>query len=115
MHPAQLAKFTSHKFKDQSEVIGFAAAHPGALTTLFLGMVHQRMHQGVLRRSKDLRRCSVVSWAERHSGLSELRGQTELMTLACAMDLVNDRQLEAAMDVLAQRISALQAAKISTS
>ena len=106
-----MAEFANHSSKGQAEVIAFAAEHPGALTAFFLGMVHQRMSQGVVRRSSDLRRGSVVAWAERHSGLSELRDQRELLTLATAMDLINDRQLESAMDVLSQRISSLQAAK----
>ena len=54
---------------------------------------------------------SLLSWVERHSGLSEVRDIKEAVTLATAMDLVSQGQFEELMDVLSQRPSALQAAK----
>ena len=54
---------------------------------------------------------SVQAWAERHSGLSELRDLREVMTLAAVMDAVNSDTLEEAMDILGQRMLAIQQAK----
>lgn len=111
LSPRQVTRFAGHKFRDQSDVISFAAQHPGALTAFFLGMVHQKLHQGLVRNTRDFRRTSVLSWVERHSGLAEVRDVREAVTLATAMDLMNQGQYAELMDVLAQRLSALQAAK----
>ena len=64
-----------------------------------------------MRRTVSLRNASVSQWAAQHSGLTEVRDQREVATLAQVMDLINPRTLEEAMDVLAQRIVAIQQAK----
>ena len=53
----------------------------------------------------------MTTWAQAHSGLTELRDQREVQTLALVMDLINAQDLATAMDVLAQRIIAIQQAK----
>ena len=109
--PGKLQRFAAKKFRDQPDVIAFAATHPGALSGFFLAMVHQRVSQGLIRESRQLRGHSVVDWVQRCSGLVELRDTREAQTLAMAMDAINQNQLATCMDVLAQRIQALQAAK----
>lgn len=104
-------KFQSQSFKDQGAVLAFAAKHPGALSAFFLAMVHQRMSQGLVRRTSDLRSQSLVQWAQSHAGLTETRDQREVLTLAMAMDNINNKQLSSAMDILSQRIQAIQVAK----
>jgi outer membrane biosynthesis protein TonB len=107
----ELSRFATRKFRDQSEIISFAATHPGALTGFFLSMVHQRANQGLMAETKSLRTQSLVSWVANHAGLTEMRYRREALTLAMAMDAINGRQLAYAMDVLSQRIQSIQAAK----
>ena len=109
--PKKVQKFAVRRFRDQGDVISFAAQHPGALTAHFLHMVHQRFTQLMMRETKQYRDHALVDWAAQHSGLSEVRDQKEVMTLCLAMDSINARKLETAMDVLSQRINAIQAAK----
>ena len=107
----QITRMATRRFKDQSEVLAFAAQHPGALTAAFLQMVRQRTSQIMMSNTRELRNVSLVDWAQHHLQLTEMRDQKEIMTLCLAMDNINARKLEAAMDVLSQRIAAVQAAK----
>jgi hypothetical protein len=111
VEPKKVQRFASRRFRDQGDVIAFAASHPGALTAHFLHLVHQRFSQLTMKETKQYRSHSIVDWALHHSGLTETRDQKEVMTLALVMDSINARKLETAMDVLAQRIAAIQAAK----
>ncbi len=104
-------KLETAKFKAKGDLMAFAAKQPGALSAYFLSMVHRKLSHGRISQSKQLRRASVSQWATAHSGLSEIRDQREVQTLALVMDLVNTDDLAAAMDVLAQRIIAVQRAK----
>ena len=52
-----------------------------------------------------------MEWAALHCPVTEKRDQKELATLCLAMDCINARRLSSAMDVLAQRVSAIQVAK----
>eukprot|EP00972_Heterocapsa_arctica_P095919 14153163-Heterocapsa_arctica.AAC.1 len=74
-------------------------------------MVHQKLSHGIVRNTRELRSVSVSQWAAQYSGLTELRDLREIQTLAYVMDLVNMRDMEQAMDVLAQRVIAIQQAK----
>ena len=76
-----------------------------------MAMVHQRMNSGRLSESKQLREVSVTQWAQQAAGLSEVRDQREVLTLASVMDHINANDLATAMDILSQRISAVQRAK----
>ena len=64
-----------------------------------------------MTKSSQLREANVVQWASQHSGLTEIRDVREVLTLAEAMDCINRREISRAMDVLAQRILAIQQAK----
>ena len=108
----ELSRFATRKFRDQSEVVAFAASHPGALSGFFFSVsCYRRAHQGLMTKTRDLRHQSVVTWVANHSGLTETRDRREALTLAMAMDAINSKQLAYAMDVLSQRIQSIQAAK----
>jgi len=81
------------------------------LSGYFLAMIHQKLSHGLVKHTSDLHRVSVSQWAAQHSGLTEVRDQREVATLAAAMDAVNSRCLEDVMDIMAQRILAIQQAK----
>ena len=99
------------KFKRKGELIAYATKHPGALTAHFLASIFARLSKGRVERSAQLREASVVAWAAQHSGLSEVRDVREVLTLAEAMDSINRKEIERAMDILSQRILAIQQAK----
>ncbi|CAL1168520.1 unnamed protein product, partial [Cladocopium goreaui] len=65
----------------RGDLVSFAARHPGALT------------------------------AEQFSGLTEVRDMKEVVTSAEILDAVNREEISQALDVLCQRILAIQAAK----
>ena len=111
MDPAQERKLDTEEFKAKGDLLAFAATHPGALSGYFPAMVHRKLSRGRLSETKQLRQASVTTWAQAHSGLTELRDQREVQTLALVMDLINGQDLATAMDVLAQRIIAIQRAK----
>ena len=69
------------KLKKRGDLVSFAARHPGALT------------------------------AEQFSGLTEVRDMKEVVTSAEILDAVNREEISQALDVLCQRILAIQAAK----
>ncbi len=96
------------KFKKRGNVVTYAAQHPGALSAFFLAGVLARLSKGLLRRTKQLREASVVQWASQCAGLTEVRDIREVLTLAQVMDHVNRDELAQAMDVLAQRVIAIQ-------
>ena len=104
-------KLETQKFRARGDLMAFAAKHPGALSGYFLAMVHRRLSQGRLTHTRQLRDVSVTAWAQQHSGVTEVRDNKEILTLALVLDLVNGNDLEAALDVLAQRILAVQRAK----
>ena len=58
-----------------------------------------------------MRGVSVTSWAQKHAGLTELRDQREVSTIAHTLDMVSRGDVAEAMDVLCQRILAIQQAK----
>ena len=109
--PRELRELEAKKFKARGELLSFAARKPGALRGYFLSAVHQRLSHGPVRRTASLRNASVAQWAAQHSGLTEVRDQREVATLAQVMDFINLRTLEEAMDVISQRIVAIQQAK----
>ncbi|CAE8604573.1 unnamed protein product, partial [Polarella glacialis] len=67
--------------------------------------------QGSCGQEWQLREASVASWAGQYTGLTEVRDLREVMTLANIMDSINRREMVQAMDVLSQRIVAIQLAK----
>ena len=99
------------KFKKRGDLVAFAARHPGALTAHFLASVYQRLSKSQLTRSSQLRDVSVTAWAHQFSGLTEVRDVKEVLTLAEILDAVNRKEISQALDVLCQRILAIQSAK----
>ena len=59
----------------------------------------------------DLMKVNVAQWASQNAGLSDIRDIREVATLSHAMDAINRREAAMAMDILAQRILAIQLAK----
>lgn len=109
--PTAERRLEGEKFKARGDLLSFAARRPGALSAFFLAMVHRKLCQGRITQSKPLRRMSVTTWAQQHSGLTEQRDLKEVLTLATVVDLMNSDDLSAAMDVMTQRIAAIQRAK----
>jgi hypothetical protein len=109
--PKQLRALEAQRFKARGELLTFAAKHPGALSAHFLQIVHQRMMHGPLKRTKQLRDVNVSQWAASSTGLTEVRDLREVATLAAVMDYINSRDLGTAMDIIAQRVVAIQKAK----
>ena len=99
------------RFKKKGDLINFAARHPGALTAHFLAGVYARLSKGTISRSSQLRDVSVTAWAHQFAGLTEVRDMKEVVTLAEILDHVNRREISRALDVLCQRILAIQSAK----
>jgi hypothetical protein len=108
--PYQIRRLEQVKFKARGDLMSFAAKHPGALSGYFLAMAHQKVSNGRVMRTKDLRNTSVSAWAQMQE-VGETRDKREVATLAWVMDLINLKDLEVAMDVLSQRILAIQRAK----
>ncbi|CAE7221804.1 unnamed protein product [Symbiodinium sp. CCMP2592] len=100
------------KWKKKGDLVAFAAKHPGALTAHFLAGVYARLSKGTMTRTSQLREASVAAWAHQFTGLSEIRDLKEVLTLAEILDSVNRREIERAMDILCQRILAIQVAKM---
>ena len=111
--PKQIQNFATRKFRDQSDVVSFAAAHPGALAAAFLQQVHQKYSQLMMSNTKDLRKHNLVEWSGLHSNTPDKRDSKEMVTCCLAMDSINAGQLATAMDVLSQRIVAIQLARSS--
>ena len=101
----------AQKFKRKGELLAYATKHPGALSAHFLASIYARLSKGRMTQSSQPREANVVQWASQHSGLTEIRDVREVLTLAEAMDCINRREISRAMDVLAQRILAIQQAK----
>ena len=100
-----------HRFKKKGDVVQYAATHPGALSGYFLAQCFARLSKGAVSTQGDLNKVSVAQWASQHAGLSDIRDTREVATLACAMDAINRREVQQAMDILSQRILAIQLAK----
>eukprot|EP00438_Fugacium_kawagutii_P020628 Skav223011 [mRNA] locus=scaffold1422:63331:69191:+ [translate_table: standard] len=99
------------RLKKKGDLLSFAAKNPGALTAHFLAGVYARLSKGTISRSSQLREASVSAWAHQHSGLSEPRDLKEVLTLAEVLDHVNRREIARALDIIVQRIVAIQQAR----
>jgi len=107
----QLHKLSAQRFKNRGALLAFAAKHPGALTASFLAEVHRKCGLGEVRETKNLRKASVRTWATDKSGLTDLRDQREISTLAAVADHLQVDEVAMALDIICQRISAVQLAK----
>ncbi|CAE8597891.1 unnamed protein product, partial [Polarella glacialis] len=107
----QVHQLDMEKFKKRGDVVAYAAKNPGALTAHFLAAIYARLSKGHVTKSGQLREASVAAWAGQYTGLSEVRDLREVMTLANIMDSINRREVAHTMDVLSQRIVAIQLAR----
>ena len=108
---AHLSHVDGLKLKKKGDLVVFAAKNPGALTAHFLAGVYARLSKGTITRTSQLRDVSVAQWAHQYAGLTEVRDIKEVLTLAEVLDAVNRKEVATALDVLCQRILAIQAAK----
>ena len=99
------------RLKKRGDLVSFATKNPGALTAHFLAGVYARLSKGTVTRSSQLRDASVTAWAHQHAGLSEPRDIKEVLTLAEILDNVNRKEIARALDILVQRIVAIQSAR----
>ena len=109
---ADLHALEQVKFKQKGALAAYAAAHPGALTANFLAGIFARLSKGRLKKSSQLRQADVVAWVSQYSGLTEVRDVREALTLGEAMNCVNRKEISRAMDIMTQRILAIQTAKL---
>jgi hypothetical protein len=108
---SDLSHIDQLKLKKKGDLIAFASKHPGALTAHFLASVYARLSKGTLARSAQLREVSVAAWANQFAGLAEIRDMKEVLTLAEILDNINRKEVARALDILVQRILAIQMAK----
>ena len=56
----------------------------------------------------------MAAWAHQFTGLTEIRDIKRVLTPAEILDSVNRREIARALDILCQRIQAIQAAKMKS-
>ena len=96
-----------YRFKKKGDVVQYAAKHPGALSGYFLATCYQSASKGTIGTigtQGDLSRVSVAQWASNQSGLSGIHDTREVATLAHAVDAINRKEVQQAMDILAQQL-----------
>jgi len=102
----------SRRCETKADVHQIASKYPGALAAYWLAAIYSKVTRGEsVRSTKDLRRTNAFAWSTTFSGLSDLRDQREVQTLCLAIDHVNKDQMAEALDTMAQRVVAIQAAK----
>jgi len=100
------------RFKKRGELVAYAAKNPGALSAHFLMGIYNKLSKGTVQNSKELRDVNVSAWAGGTlPGLSDVRDVREVQTLALVMDSISKDEISTAMDIISQRILAVQAAK----
>lgn len=112
MNAVSMGKVDTRKFKKRSDLLIFAAKHPGALTANFINAIRQKLMRGGIVKTSQLRDVEMTEFITTGAaGLKEVRDRREAMTILQAMDFINQKELEKAMDVLAMRVTALLEAK----
>ena len=107
-----MGKVDTKKFRKRSDLLIFAAKHPGALTANFINALRQKLMKGGILRTSQLRDIELTEFVTTGAaGLKEVRDRREATTLLQAMDHINQHELEKAMDVLSMRLTALLEAK----
>ena len=69
------------------------------------------MSKGSVTQSEELRQVNVSAWATKFAELNDVRDQREVATLIALMDKIQAYEVEEAMDIMVQRIVAIQEAK----
>ena len=109
--PTSARRVSTRKFKARGDLCSYAEKNPGALSGHFLITIFERLYNHIPADTRELRRASVVSWAQKYGGLSEVRDQREVQTLAYCMDSLQRKEIEIVVDVMAKHIIAIQQAK----
>ena len=102
------------RFKRRSDLLNFAAKHPGALAGHFLAQVRERLSRGEPRTGKELLETDVSSWVPL-SGLKEVRDVREASVLCRILTELTHRRTEKAADLIAMRLRELRYAKATGS
>lgn len=112
VRPGAFAKLDQEKYKNRAVFLAFCARHPGAMTAHFLNAIRMRMRgaAGMMTSTKQLRDVSLAEWIK-ESGVTDVRDQRELITLATIIDHVNRKDLARACDTLVMRVQAIVKAK----
>jgi len=107
----QLERAESLRFKRRSDLINYAAKHPGALGALFLHHVRTKLSLSTAGKMDDLYRADVTTWAATGTGLKETRDIKEVQLLSKILLEINKDRLPQAVDIIAQRIREVRMAK----
>ena len=99
------------RFRRRSDLHRFAQQYPGALGALFLMQVRCKLQAGEVSKSSDLYRTDPTLWATTLSGLKEARDLREVLLLSRVICELNKDRLPQAVDIIAQRIREVLAAK----
>ena len=112
VRPGAFAKLDQEKYKNRAVFLAFCARHPGAMTAHFLNTIRMRMRgaAGMVTSAKQLRDVNLAGWIK-ESGVTDVRDQRELITLATITDHVNRKDLARACDSPAMRAQAIVKAK----
>ena len=99
------------RFKGRDELLTFAARRPGALSGYFMSMVYEKLHDQLPADTREMRRVDITDWAKKYSGATETRDVREITTIAAAMSAAGRGEMRRMMDILTQRVLAIQQAK----
>ena len=102
------------RFKRWSDLLNFAAKHPGALAGHFLAQVRERLSRGEPRNAKELLETDVGAWVP-VSGLKEVRDVREAAVLCRILTELTHKRTEKAANIIAMRLRELRFAKSSGS
>lgn len=109
-----MGKVDTRRFKKRSDLLIFAAQHPGALTANFINGIRQKLMKGGILKTGQLRDVELTEYVSTGAaGFKEVRDRREAMTILQVMDYINQQEIEKAMDVLSMRLTALIEAKSS--
>ena len=99
------------RFKRRSDLVNFAARHPGALGALFLHHVRGRLSLPAPEKKDDLYQTDITTWAATATGLKEVGDMKEVQLLSKVLLEINRDRLPQAVDIIAQRIREVRMAK----
>jgi len=109
----QIERAEALRFKRRSDLVNFASRHPGALGALFLHQLRVKLNLGPAHKLGDLYHTDITTWAATSTGLKETRDLREVQALSKVLLEINKDNLPQAVDIIAQRIREIKAAKSS--
>ena len=93
-------KVDTRRFKKRSDLLIFAAKHPGALAANFINGLRQKLMTGGIIKTSQLRDIELTEFViSGAAGFKEVRDRREAMTLLQTMDFINQKDVSKAMDV----------------